>query len=189
MTNAVVRIAHFVLRLMVAVSPREQREWCKAMQAEALHVSPDNALSFALGCLWSMILARGTSSGALLNSARWTLVVGAVAWSVLHIRLAGRLADSGANAPSTLAYVAAAAIAVGAFFTATRGLRAAVILATPVIVLAGFVAIGIDQFLPQSSFAHFYRAIAIEYVVILLVAMLIAIGVPYWVEQRERSIG
>ena len=49
MTNAVVRIAHFVLRLMVAVSPRERREWGKAMQAEALHVSPDNALSFALG--------------------------------------------------------------------------------------------------------------------------------------------
>ena len=189
MTNAVVRIAHFVLRLMVAVSPREQREWCKAMQAEALHVSPDNALSFALGCLWSMILARGTSSGALLNSARWTLVVGTVAWSALHIRLAGRLAASGANAPSTLAYVAAAAIAVGAFFTATRGLRTAFCLAAPAAAFAGSAAIGIETLLPQSSLVHFYRAIAIEYVVILLVAMLIAIGVPYWVEQRERSIG
>lgn len=86
-----------------------------------------------------------------------------------------------------LAYFAAAAIAVGAFFTAVRGLRAAVLLAIPVIILSSFVAIGIDQMLPPQAFARFYRAIAIEYVVILSTAMLIAIGVPAWVKQQKRS--
>lgn len=117
------------------------------------------------------------------------LVVGAVAWSDLHIRLAGQLSASGASTPSTLAYFAAAAIALGAFLTAANGLRAAVILAAPVAALAGLVAIGIDELLPRSSFVDFYRAIAIEYVVLLLLAMLIAIVVPRWVEQRERPIG
>lgn len=189
MTYAVVRIAHAVLRLAVAASPRERREWSRAMQAEALYASSDKALSFALGCLWAMVQARVTASSALLNAARWTLVVGAVAWSALHIRLAVQLSASGASTPSILANVAAAAIALGAFLTAAKGLRAAFILAAPVAVLSGLVAIGIDELLPRSSFVHFYRAIAIEYVVILLVAMLIAIGVPRWVDQRERPIG
>jgi hypothetical protein len=188
MTCALVRIANTVLQLAVAVSPRERREWSQAMQAEAVHAPTDNVLSFALGCLWAMVLARVTARSALINAARWTLVVGAVAWSALHIRLAGQLSTSGANTPAMLAYVAATAIAVGAFATAIKGLRAAFILAAPVAVLAGLVAIGIDELLPRSAFIHFYKAIAIEYVAILLVAMLIAIGVPHWVKQRERPI-
>lgn len=186
MTSGSTYIAHAVLRVAVALSPPERREWSRAMQAEMHHASDENALPFALGCLWTMAKARATTQTSILNAARWTLVLCAVAWSILHIRLAGQLSASGANTPSMLAYFAATAIAVGAFFTATRGLHAAVILATPVIVLAGFVAVGIDQILHRSSFVHFYRAIAIEYVVILLVAILIAIGVPCWVEQRER---
>lgn len=189
MTPSSNRIAHALLRLAVTLSPPERRDWSKAMQAEMLYASDDKALPFALGCLLAMAKARAITPTTMLNATRWTLVLCAMAWSVLHIRLAGQLSASGATTPSTLAYVAAAAIAVGAFLTAARGLGVAVILATPVALSAGFIAIGIDQLLPQSSFAHFYRAIAIEYVVILLVAMVIAIGVPRWVEQRERSLG
>lgn len=187
--NSETSIADAVLRLAARVSPAERREWPQAMQAEARHVSPDKALSFAMGCLWAMVHARITASSTLLNTARWTLVIGAVVWSLLHIRLAGLLSASGASIPSALAYVAAVVIVLGSLVTAAKGLRAAFTLAAPVAVLAGFVAIGIDHWLPQSSFAHFYRAIAIEYVFILLLAMLIAIGVPHLVEQRERSVG
>ena len=186
MTSGSTRMAHAVLRVAVALSPPERREWSRAMQAEMHHASDENALPFALGCLWTMAKARATTQTTILNAVRWTLVLCAVAWSVLHIRLAGQLSASGATTPSMFAYFAAAAIAMGAFFTAVRGLRAAVLLATPVIVLSGFVAIGIDHLLPPQAFAHFYRAIAIEYVVILLLAMMIAVGVPAWVEQRER---
>lgn len=187
--NSVNRIAQAALRLAVLVSPAERREWSRAMQAEALNISSDKALPFALGCLWAMVLARTTASSTLLNAARWTLVLGAVAWSALHVRLAGQLSPSSASIPSTLAYVAAGAIALAAFFTAVKGLHATFILAAPVALLSGLVAIGVDYLLPQSPYAHFYKAIAIEYVVILLVGMLIAIGVPHWVVRRERPIG
>lgn len=187
MTSGLTRIARAALRVAVALSPPERLEWSKAMQSEMHHASGGNALPFALGCLWAMAKARATTQTAIVNASRWTLVLCAVAWSVLHIRLAGRLSTVGATAPSMLAYFAAAAIAVGAFFTAVRGLRAAVLLAIPAIILSSFVAIGIDQMLPPQAFARFYRAIAIEYVVILSTAMLIAIGVPAWVKQQKRS--
>lgn len=189
MISASIRIARTVLRLAVTLSPPERREWSRAMQAELVHTSEGHALQFALGCLLVMAKARVTSSTAILDAARWMLVLCAMTWSVLHIRLAGLLSASGATTPSMLAYSAAGAIAVGALFTAARGLGAAVVIAAPVAMLAGLVAIGIDHLLPRSPFVHFYKAIAIEYVVILLVAMLIAIGVPRWVEQRGRNIG
>ncbi len=156
------------------------------MQAEMYHASDGNVLPFALGCLWAMTKARATRQTTILNATKWTLVFCAVAWGVLHIRLAGQLSAAGATMPSMLAYCAAAAIAVGAILTALRGLRAAVLLATPVIAFSVFSAVGIDQLLPPQAFAHFYKAIAIEYVVILLTAMLIAIGVPILLEQRDR---
>jgi hypothetical protein len=186
MINGSIRIARVVLRLAVALSPPEKREWAQAMEAEMLHASDDNALPFAFGCLWAMARARAATGSAILSAARWALVLGAFTWSAVHIRLAGLLSGAGATTPSTLAYFASAAIALGAFLTAARGLRTAVILAVPVIALAVFVAIGADALLPRSPFVHFYRAIAIEYVVILLVATLIATGVPRWVDRRER---
>lgn len=189
MTPFLVRIAHVLLRLAEVIAPLERREWTRAMRAEMLHSSEGAVLSFALGCLWAMASARATTSSAVLNSARWTLVLGATVWSALHIRLAERLSTESATVPSTLAYLAAAAIALGAFLTAVKGLRIAIVLAVPVIVLAIVVAIGADELLPRSTFVDFYRAIAIEYVVILLVAMLIAAGVQHWVERRERLIG
>ncbi len=187
--KSVNRIAQTALRLAVLISPAERREWSRAMQAEALNVSSDKALPFALGCLWAMVIARATASSNLLNAARWTLVLGAVAWSALHIRLAGQLSASGASIPSALAYAGAVAIAMGAFFTAVKGLYATSALIAPVALLAGLVAIAVDYLLPLSPSVHFYKAIAIEYVVILLVGMMIAIGVPQWVVRRERRIG
>lgn len=189
MTIISVRIARVVLRLAVALSTPDRRDWSRAMQAEALHAPKGNCLPFALGCLSAIVRARATTNLAVVNAARTTLVFGAVGWSALHIRLAGQLSASGAATPSTLAYFAATAIALGAILTAVKGLRAAVILAALFVVLAGIVAICMDQLLPRSPFTHFYRAIAIEYVVILLVAIVIAIGVPRWVERRERLIG
>lgn len=189
MTSGSVRITHAVLRLAVALSPPDRKEWSRAMQAEMIYASDDKALPFAFGCLWAMAGARVAASRTILNAAHWTLVLGAIAWSALHVRLAGQLSAVGAAVPSTLAYLAAVAIALGALLTAAKGLRAAIILAVPVIFLAALVAIGADELLPESTFTRFYRAIAIEYVVILLVAMMIATGVPRWVDQRERHIG
>jgi hypothetical protein len=164
-----------------------RNEWSLAMRREFDELQSGH-LGWATGCLWTTVQATVTAGSALLSAARWTLVVGAMAWSALHIRLAVLLSASGANTPSILAYVAAAAIALGAFLTAIKGLRAAAILAAPVAVSAGLVAIDIDKLMPRSSFIDFYRAIAIEYVVILLVAMLIATGVPRWIKLRERPI-
>lgn len=187
--NTISRIAQIALRLAVHISPVERREWSRAMQAEALNISADKALPFALGCFWAMVLARATASNALLLAARWILVFGAVAWSALHVRLAEQLSASGASVPSTLAYVAAVAIALGAASTASKGLYATFILAAPVALLSGLVAIGVEYLLPQSPYVHLYKAIAIEYVIILLAGMLIATAVPYWVVRREGPAG
>lgn len=188
MNSITIRIAHLLLRLAIKLAPADKGTWAKAMQAEMLNIPKSDAPAFALGCLWAMAKARAAISSTILSTARWTLVLGAVAWSALHIRLAGLLAAVGANQPSTLAYIAAAAIAVGGCLTAARGLRVAVMLGVPVTAMAVIVAIGIDQLVPQTSLAHFYRAIAIEYVVILVVAMMIAIGLPRLVEHRERLV-
>jgi hypothetical protein len=182
------KIAQAALRLAVIISPAERREWSRAMQAETHNISSDKALLFAVGCLRAMVHARATDGNTLLIVARWTLVLGALVWSALHFRLAGQLSASNVSIPSTLVYVAAVAIALGAFFTAVKGLHATFVLAAPVALLSGLVAVGVDYLLPQSPYSHFYKAIAIEYVVILLVGMLIAIGVPYWVVRRERPI-
>ncbi|HMS20041.1 hypothetical protein [uncultured Sphingorhabdus sp.] len=189
MTSVSDQIIPIVFRLAMKLSPPERRDWLQAMQAEMYFVSDSNAVSFALGCLLAIVRVRVSMPETVLGAARWTLVLGAVAWSGLHLRLAGRLAAFGAATPSTLAYFAAAVIAVGALLMAAKGLRVAVFLAAPVTVFAGLVALGADKFVPQSIHAHFYRAIAIEYVFILLAAILIATGVPRWVEKQKGLAG
>lgn len=186
MTPPSKRLADVAIRLSLAISPPERREWVRAMQAEVHFAPSTTAWTFALGCLWTMIRARAATSGFIHNAARWTLVAGAIAWSALHIRLAGRLSGDDAAVPVAMAYLAAAGIASGAFFTAKLGLRATAVLVTPVLVLAGVVALSAEHFLPRSPYVSLFRAIAIEYVVILLVALLIAIGVPRWIDARER---
>ena len=188
MTDIRGRVAHAVLRLAAALSPPDRREWHRAMQAELQYLPVNTALAFGFGCLWAMAKARATASSTILNVARWALVLGALAWSALHVRLAGQLSVAGATTPSMLAYFAAAVIALGAVLTAAKGLRIAVIMGAPVIVAACLVAIGAEDLVPRSTAAHFYRAIAVEYVGILLMAMLIAAGVPRWVQRRERSM-
>jgi hypothetical protein len=79
MTSGSARLAHAVLRVAVALSPPERREWSRAMQAEMHHASDENALPFALGCLWTMAKARATTQTTILNAVRWTLVLCAVA--------------------------------------------------------------------------------------------------------------
>jgi uncharacterized membrane protein len=180
------RRANAVIRFVVLVALPERREWAKAMQAEIKHLPDAAALQFALGCLMATLLARVVTSTFILQTARWTLILGAAAWSVLNIWLAGRLAASGAASPAMLAYVAATIFALGACFAAWWGLSATAVLATPVLTLVGIVAVAADALLPSSPNNKFYQAIAIEYSAILLVALLIAIGVPRWVETRER---
>lgn len=186
MSSASRHRANAVILFAVSVAPPERREWARAMQAEIQHLPDNTALQFAIGCLMATLRARVATSTFILQTARWTLVLGAAAWSVLNIWLAGRLAASGSASPATLAYIAAVVFALGACFAAWQGLGATAALAVPVLALVGIVAVGADALLPSSPNSQFYQAIAIEYSAILLVALLISIGVPRWVETRER---
>lgn len=186
MTSPSRRRADAVIRFTLIVAPPERRDWAQAMRAEVANVPDSAAASFACGCLWATIRARAVSAPFILLTARWALVIGATAWSALNLWLAGRLSAADAALPATLAYVAAAIFALGALLTARLGLRATVVLATPVLVLAGLSAAGAELLLPASPHISLYQALALEDFVVLLMALLVALGVPQWVAARER---
>jgi hypothetical protein len=155
------------------------------MQAEVAHLSDSSAQSFAWGCLWATIHARAVSSSFLLRATQSVLVLGAIGWSAANLWLADRFSGAGADSPAAVAYASAAIYAAGALLTALLGLRATVILATPVLVLVSLVAAGSKVLLPPSPYNGLYQALALEQCGLLIVVLLIASGVPNWVTARQ----
>jgi hypothetical protein len=187
MTHRGRRRADALMRLAAMVAPPERREWAEAMRGEVEHLPDSAAQSFAWGCLWATMRARAGSPASVHQATRWLLVLGALGWSAGNLRLAGLLTGAGAAFPATVAYASAAVYASGALLTALLGLRATIVLATPVLVLAGLVAVGAEVLLPASPYAQFYRALALEQCVLLVIVLLIAGGVPGWAAARQGS--
>jgi purine-cytosine permease-like protein len=115
------------------------------------------------------------------------LVLGAIGWSAANLWLAGRFSAAGAASPATFAYASAAIYGVGALLTAALGLRATVILATPLLVLVGLVAARTEVLLPPSSYNRLYQALALEQCALLVVVLLIAGCVPSWAAARKEA--
>jgi hypothetical protein len=177
--------AETLLKMALIVAPPERRDWVTAMQAEVAHL-PDSAVqSFAWGCLWATVRARAGSPAFIVATAQWVLVLGAISWSAGNIWLAGRLSGAGASSPTAVANASAAIYASGALLTAMLGLRATVILVTPLLLLVGLVATGAEILLPSSEYNGLYQALAVEQFSLLAVVLLIAVGVPRWVAARE----
>jgi hypothetical protein len=147
------------------------------MRAEVEYLPDAAAPSFASGCLWAAMRERAATDAFAVQAARWFLVLSAVAWSALNLRLAGRLSVAETTLPETFAYVSAAIYALGAVATATLGLRATIALIGPVLILAAVLAADATLLLPQSPYTTLYRALAIEHLSVLMVALLIALGV------------
>jgi len=185
MTSEGRRRADTLMRLALIAVPPERREWAEAMRAEVAHLPDCSAQSFAWGCLWATLRVRAGSSAFILQSTRCVLVLGAIGWSAGNLWLAGRLSDAGAAGPATVAYASAAIYAAGALLTALLGLRATVVLATPVLVLVGLVAAGTEVLLPTSPYSALYGALASEQCALLAAVLLIAGSVPSWVAARE----
>jgi hypothetical protein len=179
------RRADALMRLALTAAPPERRQWAEAMRAELAHLPDCDAASFAAGCLWATVRARAASPASILHATRWVLVFGALGWSAGNLWLAGRLSGLGAAAPATVAYVSAAVYAAGALLTGLLGLRATVVLATPVLALVGLVAARGEMLLPPSSHDRLYQALALEQSALLIVVLLIAAGVPRWAAARE----
>jgi hypothetical protein len=139
---------------------------------------PDEAApSFASGCLWAAVRERAASATFAVQAARWFLVLSAVAWSALNLRLAGRLSVAETSIPEIFAYVSAAIYALGAVATATLGGGATIVLIGPALILAAVLAADSTLLLPHSSYTALYRALAIEHLSVLMIALLIALGV------------
>jgi hypothetical protein len=185
MTIDVRRVADALMRIARIAAPPERREWAEAMRAEIAHLPDSSVHSFALGCLWATIRARASSSAFILEATRWVLVLGAVSWSAANFWLAGRLSGAGAALPATVAYASAAIYASGALLTALLGLRATVVLATPLLVLVGLAATRTEILLPPSHYNSLYQALALEQCALLVMVLLIAAGVPGWVAARQ----
>lgn len=179
------RRADALIRLALIAAPPERREWAEAMQAELGHLPDSSAQSFALGCLWATIRSRAGSPPFILQATKWLLVFGAISWSAGNLWLAGRFSGAGAVSPATVAYASAAIYASGALLTALLGLRATVVLATPVLVLTSLIAARADFLLPPSSHNRLYQALALEQSALLVLVLLIAYGVPNWLAARQ----
>jgi len=181
------RRADALMKLALIAAPPERREWARAMRAELAHLPDSSAQSFASGCLWATVRARAGSSASILQATQWVLVLGAIGWSAANLLLAGRLSAAGAASPATVAYASAAIYASGALLTALLGLRATVVLATPVLVLVALIAAGTGVLLPASPYNNLYQALALEQCGLLAMVLLIAGGVPGWVAAREAA--
>jgi hypothetical protein len=185
MTSNGRRAADALMRAALIAAPPERREWAEAMRAEVAHLPDSCAPSFAWGCLWATVRARAGSPAFILQATRWGLVLGAIGWSAANLWLAGRLSAAGATSPATIAYASAAIYASGALLTALLGLRATVVLATPLLVIVGVVAAGTEILLPPSAYHRLYQALALEQFGLLAIVLLMAGGVPSWVAARE----
>ncbi len=171
------RLATALAQMAVMMAPAERRTWVDAMRAEVEYLPDEAAPSFAIGCLWAAMRERATTAAFAVQAARWFLVLSAVAWSALNLRLAGRLSVAETSVPATFAYVSAAIYALGAVATATFGMRATIALIGPVLILAAVLAADTTLLLPHSSYTALYRALAIEHLSVLMIALLIALGV------------
>lgn len=187
MTSDRRRRADALMRLALIAAPPERREWAEAMRAEAAHLPDSSAQSFAWGCLLATIRARAASPAFILQATRWVLVLGAISWSAASLWLAGRLSGAGAASPATVAYASAAIYAAGALLTALLGLRATIVLATPLLVLVGLIAARTEILLSPSPYTGLYQALALEQCALLAMVLLIAGGVPRWMAVREGS--
>lgn len=186
MTGFSKRCARALFDFVLTTSLSDRKEWVHAMRSEMEHLPDHKALRFSIGCAKAMAIERVSSDNAILLIARLTLVFGAIVWSAGHIWLAERFSLFGYEVLSQLSYVAATCIAVGAFATARYGLRLAAILIVPVLFAAAVTGGAGQEIFPTSPHNHFYQAIAQEYAVLLLSALLIAKGVPHWIEVRNR---
>lgn len=187
MTNLYKRCAQALINLVLATALPKQKEWARAMKAELEHLPDRNALPFALGCVAALAKERASSDTFILLFGRRLLVISAIIWSAGHIWLAARLSSMGYETPATLSYVASAFIAVGAVMTFKHGLRMAAKLIIPVLLVAGVIGGAGKELLPATPHNHFYQAIALEYAVLLSVALLISVGLPYWTGIRKRE--
>lgn len=187
MTSASRRRANAMIRIALVAAPPERRHWVEAMRAEVAHLPDQVAPSFAFGCLLTMVRARAVSAPFIVQTARAALVLSAMGWSALNLRLAGQLFDAHHGLPAAFAYAAATIFALGALATAWHGLRATVVLATPLLVLMGFFAAGANVLLPPSPYNTLYQALALEDFTVLLIALLVARGIPGWAATQKPS--
>ncbi|MDA7787698.1 hypothetical protein N8940_00505 [Sphingomonadaceae bacterium] len=187
MTSFYKRCAQALIGLGLAIALPKQKEWARAMKAELAHLPDRNALPFALGCVAALVKERVYSDAFILFFGRQLLVISAVIWSAAHIWLATRFSSIGDETPAALSYIASACIAVGAVITAKHGLRVAAKLICPVLLTAAMVGSAGQELLPTSPHNQFYQAIALEYALLLSMALLISAGLPYWIETRKRE--
>lgn len=187
MTTFYKRCALALINLVLATALPKQEEWARAMKAELEHLPDRSALPFALGCAAALAKERACSDTFLLVFGRRFIVFSALIWSAGHIWLAMRLSSSGYETPSALSFTASAFIAVGAIMTAKHGLPMAAKLIVPVLLMAGVIGAAGQNILPSSPHNRFYQAIALEYTLLLSIALVVSAGIPHWIEAQKRG--
>ena len=163
-----------MLRIARALSPPERRGWVDAMRAEIDHVPAQEIGTFALGCVWAALRSRLVSPVFVEQLAVGLMVSGAIAWAMLNIRFASRMAADGLPMAELMGYGGAAFFLAGAVITARFGAIAVALLAPPLAMVMIFITIMIlinEMGAPHTSF---YLALIIEHLTMLGIGIFIA---------------
>ena len=175
------------LQIATYILPEDRKDWAMGMQAELDHLPARTALSFAWGCIFAAVRMRVSSPSFALASARWFLALGAVGWSALHFWFANTLPSEDLTSAATLSYATAVLFALGGFLTALFGLKAITILAPPLALLLGAAIMGAELAMPTTPEIALLKALAIEDLATLVLALLIALGIPKLIAARAET--
>lgn len=170
------------------IASREHADWYDAMSAEAHHVPPSEVGGFALGCTVAAFKVRITSASFHLMLARGLLVAGAILWAALNLRFAGRMSMAGAQELELLGYITALIFAAGAWATARLGFAITVRLAAPVIAVLLMALLGLEIADPSSANLAIHRALLLEDLWVLAMAVIVASLTPRLLASRAAPV-
>lgn len=180
--------ASALFALAKRIAGREHAGWYEVMSAEAHHVPPSKMGGFALGCTGAAFKVRITSASFHLTLARGLLVVGAILWAALNLRFAGRMSMTGAQELELLGYMTALIFAAGAWATARHGFAITVRLAAPVIAVLLMALLSLEIADPSSANLAIHRALLLEDLWMLAMAVIIASLTPRLLAARVAPV-
>lgn len=162
-------LALVLINCCAALLPADRAPWAAAMKAEVNAIEDGNeALSFAVGCVWGSIKERTFTLAFAARAMRFATICGMLALALLSAIITRQMIDS--HAPSALLFgLTSTLFAAAAAWSYLRGPRALVQAASSVIPLYTLAYAFVSQehvIADVLGNSRLYQALAIEGVVI-----------------------
>jgi hypothetical protein len=174
--------ARLLMAAAVGVAPAARRSWAEGIRAELPYVPAREATAFALGALVAAVRFRLFDAQFVAGAARYGLAICGVGWGLMGLRLGFELRDADTPMVSGVIFTTAAVFGLGGVLTAIGGLRLTARLGTPALFLAIAYALAAGTIAQGAPYSEFLRALAIENVAALLLALLVAVAARQYTE-------